>query len=290
MDEGELAGIVTNVQRFSLHDGGGIRTVAFLKGCPFRCPWCCNPENLSFEPEPSWKSRLCIHCAMAPGGNGLIDCPRPASECPTGAKEVVGRERGVRELVDELVRDRTFFDESGGGITLSGGECLAGRNQEFSLAVLEETHRRGVHTAVETTLAVPLADPDRLVAACDLLLVDFKIASPGRSMAVLGLDVGLRDANLRAVLGLGAAVVARLPIVPGFTRGLANARANAERIRGLGISRADVLPFHQLGEAKYASSGRGYAMAGVPQLGGSDVADVVDALEAEGIEAVVHGE
>lgn len=290
MGEGAPVGCVTNVQRFSLHDGGGIRTVAFLKGCPFRCPWCCNPETLSFGQELAWRSSLCIHCSMMPGGDGRIDCPRTADECPTGAKELVGRMVGVQELVDELLRDRAFFEESGGGVTLSGGECLAGRNQGFALAVLEAVHSLGVGTAIETTLAVPIADMGRLVACCDTFLVDFKIASRGRSLAVVGLDVAQRDANLRDAIARGAQVVARLPIVPGHTDGLANVRANATTIRELGIRRADVLPFHQLGESKYASSGRAYAMAGVRSLTDADVAPVVDILEEEGLEVVVHGE
>ena len=121
--------IVTNVQRYSLHDGGGIRTVAFLKGCPFHCPWCCNPENLSFEPQVSMNERLCIHCSPRPGGRL---CERRPEECPTEAKTVLGRERTVDDLLAEAVRDRVFFEESGGGITLSGGEALA--REAFALA------------------------------------------------------------------------------------------------------------------------------------------------------------
>lgn len=283
-------GCVTNVQRFSIHDGGGIRTVAFLKGCPFRCPWCCNPEALSFDQELAWHANLCIHCSMMPGGDGRIDCPRTADECPTGAKELVGRMVGVEELVDELLRDRPFFEESDGGVTLSGGECLAGRNQQFTLAVLGAVHAAGIGTAIETTLAVPVADMGRLVTCCDAFLVDFKIASRSRSLAVAGLDVAQRDANLRDAIARGARMVARLPIIPGHTDGLANVRANATIIHELGIRRADVLPFHQLGESKYASSGRAYTMAGIASLTDADVAPVVDVLEAAGLEVVIHGE
>ena len=110
---------VTNVQRFSLHDGGGIRTVVFLKGCPFRCPWCCNPENLSTEPEVSLRERLCIHCSPRPGGGPCATAPE---DCPTGAKELLGRQRTVDDLVAEVERDRAFYEESGGGVTVSGGE------------------------------------------------------------------------------------------------------------------------------------------------------------------------
>lgn len=287
-NEGELKGIVSNVQRFSIHDGGGIRTVAFLKGCPFRCPWCCNPENLSFEPQVWWRKSLCMHCSMREDGNGLLDCPRTVQECPTAAKEVVGRAYTVSELADKLVRDRAFFGDEG-GITLSGGECLAGKNQPFSLAVLKECKRRGARTAIETTLAVPLENVEELVAAVDTFLVDFKIADPQESRRVTGIDVELRDANLRRVLGLGARVLGRMPIIPGYTDGLACVRANVQRMRELGIPRVDVLPFHQLGEAKYDAVGMDYGLRSQAQLTDADVADVVRLCEEAGLSATVRG-
>ena len=276
---------VTNVQRFSLHDGGGIRTVVFLKGCPFRCPWCCNPENLSAEPEVSLKERLCMHCSPRPGG---APCATAPEDCPTGAKELLGRTRTVDDLVAEVARDGAFFEESGGGVTVSGGECLL--RQDFLLAFLEACRAEGLSTAVETTLALPLEDPARLVAACDVLLVDFKIADRARSLEVTGIDPELRDANLRTVLGLGARVVARMPIIPGFTDDDAGVSANVARIRELGVSRVDVLPFHQLGQGKYDATGRDYALRDVPQLSDADVEGVVARCEAAGLATVVHGE
>lgn len=294
-----LAQCVTNVQRYSLHDGGGIRTVAFLKGCPFRCPWCCNPENLSFTPEVSWKAKLCIGCSVRADGhrdaNGC-PCDTPAELCPTEAKELLGRMRSSESLAEELLRDRVFFEETGGGVTLSGGECLAAaERQRFSADVLARCKAAGVSTAVETTLAVPLANPAALVGTCDTFLVDFKVADRTRSRAVTrGLDPDVRDRNLRALADAGAdlaeRVVARLPVIPGYTDDVDNARSNARRIRELGIRRADVLPFHQLGEGKYDALGMEYACEGVPQLDETAVADVVAVCEDAGLEVVVHGE
>lgn len=293
-----LVQCVTNVQRYSLHDGGGIRTVAFLKGCPFRCPWCCNPENLSFAPEVSWKSKLCIGCSVRAGGacdaNGC-PCDTPPDLCPTEAKELLGRLRTSEDLADELLRDRVFFEESGGGVTLSGGECLAGAaRQRFSADVLARCKVEGVSTAVETTLAVPLESPRAIVDTCDVLLVDFKIADPRRSMEVTRIDPAVRDANLRALaaagMDLAARVVARLPIVPGYTDDAANVRANAVRARELGLARADILPFHQLGANKYDALGMTYECGGLGQLGEADVADAVSICEAAGLKVVVHGE
>ena len=165
---------ITNVQRFSLHDGGGIRTVVFVKGCPFRCPWCCNPENLSPKPQEVWHRSLCIRCSMRSGEFSAEACPKSAAECPTGAKELLGIERSAEELAEECQRDAVFYEESGGGVTLSGGECLS--YQGFAEEFLQYCKERGMRTAIETTLAVPLADAEKLVACCDLFLVDFKIA------------------------------------------------------------------------------------------------------------------
>lgn len=284
-----MSALYTNIQRFSIHDGGGIRTVVFLKGCPFTCPWCCNPENLSFAPEEQWHERLCIGCSMV-GEPCLAHCRRSADECPTGARELVGTPAEVGELLDAVRRDRIFYEESNGGVTVSGGECLAGQNQAFTLEFLEACKAEGLRTAVETTLAVVLENPGRLAAACDCLLVDFKIADPARSSELLRLDVGLRDRNLRQMLGLGVPVVARLPIIPGFTDAPENVRANALRAAELGISRADILPFHQLGSAKYDALGRNYALRDLGQLSEEGVAYAVSICEEVGLTTVVHGE
>ncbi len=280
-----IAATITNVQRFSLHDGGGIRTVVFLKGCPFRCPWCCNPENLSSEPEVSFKERLCICCSPRPDGG---PCQTRPEDCPTGAKELLGRLRTVDDLLAEVVRDRSFYEESDGGVTVSGGECLL--RQDFLCAFLEACHEEGISTAVETTLAVPLADAGRLVAACDAFLVDFKIADRARSLEATGIDPEVRDANVRSVLSAGGRVVARMPIIPGFTDDAACVASNVSRIRELGVTRVDVLPFHQLGQGKYDSLGRAYGLRDVPQLSERDVADVVARCRAAGLRTVVHGE
>lgn len=286
---------ITNVQRFSLHDGGGIRSVAFVKGCPFTCPWCCNPENLSFEPEACWHEKLCIGCSVRADGardaNGA-PCDTQPELCPMAAKELLGTWRDVGDLADELLRDLPFFEESDGGVTVSGGECLAGAARQHAvLALLDRCHAGGASAAIETTLAVPLAVPaGRLAEACDTLLVDFKIAERGRSLEVTGIDPRLRDENLSRLIAAGASVVARMPIIPSFTDDDACIVANARRARELGITRADVLPFHQLGEGKYPSVGRAYGLAGVPQLSDEAAEHAAALIRAEGLDVVVRGD
>ena len=286
--------IITNIQRYSLHDGGGIRTVAFLKGCPFRCPWCCNPENLSFEQEISFHKSLCIGCSVRKDGrldaNGC-PCDTPVSECPTGAKRFEGTEHRVDILVDKLSRDKVFFDESDGGITLSGGECLAGsKRQEYAMDVLQGCKNRGINTALETTLAVPLVDVERLARACDVFLVDFKLADKDRSIEVTGIDTDIRDKNIRALVRLGATVIARVPLIPGYTASIANAQSNAEAICAHKIKQVDLLPFHKLGEGKYESLGMRHECADSELITEKELSDIENVYKSFGLKVVRHGE
>lgn len=276
---------VTNVQRYSLHDGGGIRTNVFLKGCPFTCPWCCNPENLSAAPEVSFKERLCMGCSRREPG-GL--CATAPEDCPTGAKTLLGEELSVDDVMDRVLRDAAFYEESGGGLTVSGGEALLW--QPFVQALFERAKAEGLKTAIETTLALPIADPAGLAAVCDRWLVDFKVADRDRSVGVCRIDPGVRDRNLAALRELGADVVARMPIVPGYTDSPENVAANLDAVAAAGLTRVDVLPFHQLGSAKYDSLGLDYTMDDVPQLSEADVAWVVDEARARGLDARVRGE
>lgn len=276
---------VTNVQRYSLHDGGGIRTNVFLKGCPFTCPWCCNPENLSAAPEVSFKERLCMGCSRREPGSLCATAPE---DCPTGAKTLLGEELSVDDVMDRVLRDAAFYEESGGGLTVSGGEALLW--QPFVQALFERAKAEGLKTAIETTLALPIADPAGLAAVCDRWLVDFKVADRDRSVGVCRIDPGVRDRNLAALRELGADVVARMPIIPGYTDSPENVAANLDAVAAAGLTRVDVLPFHQLGSAKYDSLGLDYTMDDVPQLSEADVAWVVDEARARGLDARVRGE
>ncbi|QWT18015.1 glycyl-radical enzyme activating protein [Collinsella sp. zg1085] len=285
---------ITNIQRFSLHDGGGIRTVIFFKGCPFRCPWCCNPENLSFEDEIIYKKRLCIHCSdrsdKTLDANGC-PCNTKPKNCPTGAKSWSTTHYTIDELVDISMRDSVFYEESGGGVTVSGGECLARHvTQIFIMELFERLHSHGIHTAIETTLAIDLLDSKRLAQVCNTFLVDFKIAGPHLSRTLLGIDTNLRNANCRELIALGATIVGRMPIIPGYTDSEENVYTNCETQRNLAILRTDILPFHQLGMTKYASVGRSYEMEAVTQLDAADLTYVQHIAEQQGLLVKLHGE
>lgn len=279
-------GTVANIQRYSLHDGGGIRTNVFLKGCPFRCPWCCNPENLSPEPEVSFNRTLCMGCSEHRPGERL--CVTEPGLCPMGAKEWVGQVRSAADVVAEVVRDALFYEESGGGLTLSGGEALL--QQDFCLALLDAAEAEGLHRAMETTLAVPVADLDGFAEVVDRWLVDFKIADRQRSLDTIGLDPEIRNCQLEALLEKGAEVVGRMPIIPGYTDSRCDVDINLDAMVDLGIRRVDILPFHQLGSGKYEAVGRSYAMGDIPQMDDGEVAWIVDTARERGLEPRVHGE
>ncbi len=281
-----LTAPVTNVQRYSLHDGGGIRTTVFLKGCPFKCPWCCNPENLSSTPEVSFKESLCMGCTPKAPGERL--CSTPPELCPTGAKTLLGVPRTPEDMAQEVLRDAVLFEESNGGVTASGGEALLWA--DWLVAFFGRIKKAAMKTALETTLAVKAPRLQDLAIVCDLWLVDFKIADQQRSLDLIGVDPQIRDAQLQELLASGTRVVARMPIIPRFTDDPANVAANLDRIRELGIGRVDILPFHQLGSGKYDAVGRSYGLGDLAALTDDQVAWIVEEASKSGLNATLHGE
>ena len=227
-------GTVFNIQRFSLHDGPGIRTVVFLKGCPLRCLWCANPESQS-----------------------------PA--CQTASDGTAYGERLSDEAVWRVVeRDIPFYEESGGGLTLSGGEPLM--QPDFARTLLERAKAVGLHTAIETTGFAPFSVISRLIPYTDLWLYDVKHHDGDAHRAGTGVDNACILENLNTLAASGASVVARIPVIPGFNDSPSDARALASLLASAGVGRADLLPFHQRGEKKYQTLGMAYALSGEKPL------------------------
>ncbi len=268
--------LITNLQRFSIHDGPGIRTTVFLKGCPLRCLWCHNPETMDTRAEVMLRDDRCLGCdrcapVCEPGIAGRLmpgsDEHRPdatcercgscADACPSTARERTGLTMSVDEVVAAALRDRTYYEQSGGGVTFSGGEPLSAANAGFTLEALAACRRAGLHTAVDTC---GYADREAVLEAgrrADVVLYDLKIIDPDRHCAATGADNRVILDNLRALSAAGADVRIRTPLVPGFTADDENLEAVAMFAASLpGRHPVHLLPFHRIARDKYGRLGR----------------------------------
>ena len=274
---------IFNIQRYSLHDGGGIRTIVFFKGCPFRCPWCCNPESLSTKPQLLYRENLCMHCSKKENGT----CETDSSNCPTGAKEIVGEYRSVDEVLAIIKRDYTFYEASQGGVTLSGGECFA--QQSFALALLKTCKANNIHTAIETTLALPIENITAFEKYCDAFLVDFKIMDDKKSKEILGIDVAIRDQNVQSLIQTGCTIIPRIPLIPTYTTTKENIDAMITHLKKLNLKEVHLLPFHQLGESKYKSTNREYQCHALTPLSEEAIKDIEKQFHSNGFKTILYG-
>jgi pyruvate formate lyase activating enzyme len=262
------AGICFDIQRFSIHDGPGIRTTVFLKGCPLTCPWCHNPEGRTPGPEIHLFPDRCIACGtchdVCPTDDPArcLRCGECAEKCPADARRLVGRTWNAAELVAEVERDRPFFEQSGGGVTFSGGEPLA--QPEFLIACLRGCRERGLHTAIDTC---GYANPEILLEVArhtDLFLYDLKILDEEQHLRRTGVPLAPILANLRALDEAGARIWIRTPILPGVNDDDAAIDALATVAAGLSHSPPiHLLPYHRLGLDK-AGRLRPEALAATP--------------------------
>ncbi len=284
-------GVVFDIQHYAVHDGPGIRTLVFLKGCPLRCAWCCNPESQSFEPELMYSLVRCrshFACeASCPAGAVSRAGAAPAFDreicracvsrpcveaCPSGALAVAGRLMRADEIVARVAADRPFYDNSGGGVTFSGGEPFA--QPEFLRELLAGSKSLRIRTAVETCGHVEPGVMEDLEPLVDLFLFDVKTLDRERHRAMTGFSNDLLLENLEALARKRAEdITVRVPLIPGQTDDRENLDAISTFVRGIGLGRVEVMPYHPLGMDKYAALGRGYTLEGA------------ESLEAEAVEA-----
>ncbi|MBN1286339.1 MAG: glycyl-radical enzyme activating protein [Anaerolineae bacterium] len=274
-----MDGIVFDIQRFSIHDGPGIRTTVFFKGCSLRCFWCHNPESIRFKPEMQFFPDLCIGCgaclaACPNGARTLRDgvggydrtrcraCGACAEVCFSGATVRIGREMAADQVVAEVLADRAFYQTSGGGVTLSGGEPVLQR--DFAYAILARCKAEDIHTAIETAGNYPWDDLAALLPVTDMVMMDIKHLDPDRHRAATGVSNERILENARRLARTGKPVHFRVPVVPtvnddpeaigaiaAFVRALADLRAvNGAREVPLSL---ELLAFHRLAADKYRS-------------------------------------
>jgi pyruvate formate lyase activating enzyme len=270
-------GTVFDIRRFSIHDGEGIRTTVFLKGCPLRCAWCQNPEGLDPGIGLLWFSGNCIYC----GACGTCGDPRQfiagtgaetaaLENCPTMALRMDGRIMTAGGVLAELEKDAVFY-RRGGGITLSGGEPLA--QEDFAAAILEAAKGAGFHTAVETSLYAPRKGVDRIAALSDRIFADCKIFDEAEHTAATGASNRIILDNIaRLLTGPHAGrVIIRTPLVPGFTASEENIASIARFISGLYPQvRYELLNYNPLAAGKYPLTGREYCFAENPDPYGAE--------------------
>nr|WP_318384522.1 [formate-C-acetyltransferase]-activating enzyme [uncultured Enterobacter sp.] len=278
VDEREARARIFNIQRYSLNDGQGIRTVVFFKGCPHTCPWCANPESLSPVIQTVRRESKCLHCQP---------CLRDAVECPSGAFEQIGRDITFAALEAEVMKDEVFFRASGGGVTLSGGEVLM--QAAFATRFLARMRQLGVHTAIETAGDAPAQRVLKLAQQCDEVLFDLKIMQADDARRVLNINLPRVLSNLRMLVAQGINVIPRLPLIPGYTLHDENIERVLAVLKPLGIRELHLLPFHQYGESKYRLLGLPLTMAGSKPPTMHDVGLVRQRAEAAGFLVTTGG-
>lgn len=262
--------LITNVQKFSIHDGDGIRTSVFFKGCPLKCEWCHNPETQRFEKEMQCDKEKCVGCGtcakVCPNGaismeNGKPEmkkdactfCGKCVNFCPIGIREIIGREYSVKELIKELMKDQMFYEESGGGVTLSGGEVMA-MDIDYILAIAKELKRQDVTLTIDTCGYVPYEKFQVILPYVNTFLYDVKVMDPKLHKKYIGVDNQLILDNLIRLAADGARIYIRIPTIKEVNGNEKNMKETIAFLKEHDIHPAQInlLPYHDTGSGKYS--------------------------------------
>jgi pyruvate formate lyase activating enzyme len=288
MNSKDITGLVLNIQHFSTHDGPGIRTNVFLKGCSLRCKWCSNPESIKIKPELAYNQSRCLgekecgYCLKdvcpesaiyvpASGENSddkirvnwdlCTNCGKCIAVCPSQSLYMFGQEMTVEQVIDEVEQDGSFYHESGGGISLSGGECML--QADFAGALLDEAHKRGINTAIETAFNVPWANVEKVLPHVDVVLHDHKVTDSERHQKWTAVpNKRIKENQKRAYeTWPDKTFIARTPVIPGVNDDEEHIRAVLEFIKPYNnVIDYELLPYMRFGESKYGFLGKVYEM------------------------------
>ena len=257
----ERKGRIFNIQRFSIHDGPGIRTIVFFKGCYMRCAWCCNPESQRYEIET------------------LIE---------GGKAKTVGRDVTVSDIMPEILSDMPYYRRSGGGVTLSGGEVLA--QADFAAELLKACKEAGLHTAIESTANAPFSDIEKLLPYLDLYLMDIKHMDSKKHRDYTGAPNERILENAELIAKSGVELIIRTPVIPTFNDSAADIRAIASFARRLqGVREYHLLPYHRLGTDKYSGLGRSYSLSEIEPPTKERMEYLLSIAEESGLKCQIGG-
>ncbi|PIU22826.1 MAG: glycyl-radical enzyme activating protein [Chloroflexi bacterium CG08_land_8_20_14_0_20_45_12] len=301
MKNQEQKGLIFNIQRFSIHDGPGIRTTVFMKGCPLRCRWCSNPESQNPYPEIMTYDVKCIRCGkceqicpmnaitISQKGRKIARtqctlCLKCAEVCPTGAISISGKYMTIEEVMKEVGSDKLFYQNSGGGVTISGGEPLS--QWEFVLQLLKECKQEGLHTALDTCGYAPWHILEKVLEHTDLILFDIKHINSSQHRKGTGkgnrliLDNAKRTAaKVRTWL--------RFPLIPGYNDSDEHVREVAELATKIRVEKVSILPYHEWGKAKYEKLGRRYPFKNTQTLSDWHIQKLQKIIENMGLKVTV---
>lgn len=294
-----MFGNIFNVQKFSIHDGPGIRTTVFFKGCPLRCKWCSNPESQRFTSQVNYEESKCSTChlcvsvcpnkciSIKKSGAIKIDhekckgCATCINNCPNKALKITGKLKSVEEIVDKCLQDIDFYLESNGGVTLSGGECFY--QKEFVKELIKELKKHNIHIAAETTGYIKEEDFKELASLFDLLLFDVKQYDPIKHKSGTGVSNEVIIRNLKWAQENNIKILPRIPVIPGFNNELSDAKGLASLLKEIGLKEVQLLPFHQFGERKYELLDEEYALKDIKALYPEDLKEYQQVFINEGL-------